>query len=158
MKKTVALTLFTIIIVLSSLLTACTSESASVTVDTTELSAKVMENYDFPAMYEVPSEELIAEFAISDEYFSEVSAFTTEEPYGIERIFFGLVKEDASTLDAKAELESYFQKIKDQSENYDAFEFAKAENAQVFTKGNFIALVICEDSEGALSYVEELIK
>lgn len=158
MKKAITSTILATIIVLSMLFTACTSESENITVDTSDLSAKVMGKYEFPAMYEVPSDELLAEFAITEEYFSEFSAYTTEEPYGIERIFFGIVNADISAKDASLELESYFQKIKDQSENYDAVEFAKAENAEVFTKGNFIALVICEDSEGALDYVKELIK
>jgi len=108
-------------------------------------------------MYNVPSEELFAEFAVSEENFSEVSAYTTEEPYGIERVFFGIVKDGADINTAKAQIENYFQLIKNQSENYDPVEFAKAEDASVFADRNLLCLVICEDSAKALETVKEII-
>lgn len=152
-KNSICALLFACALVLAS----CTAENQQIDVSAKELSDAIFESFEFPAMYNVPTDELMAEFAVSGENFSDVSAFTTEEPYGIERVFFGIVKKDADNATAKAQLENYFQLIKNQSANYDPVEFAKAEDAYVFEKGNLICLVICEDSAKALETVKEII-
>lgn len=147
-----------IFILLSFTVASCAPETLTTDVSATQLSGTILDEYTFPAMYEVPTDELLAEFGISDKHFSEVSAYTTEEPYGIERVFFAIVKDGESIENAKTELTAYFDMIKGQSANYDPVEFAKAENASVYSNGNLLALVICEDSDGALNKVKELIK
>lgn len=157
MKNTTKFLICTLLLVCMTAFASCTSEAPAINVSVQTLSDAMLETYDFPAMYNVSADELMAEFAVSEEYFSEISAYTTEEPYGIERIFFGIVKDDADISTAKAQVENYFQLIKNQSENYDPVEFAKAEDAYVFEKGNLICLIICDDSQKAIETVKEII-
>ena len=157
MKTAFKILLSAAIVLTSFAFASCTEETKTIEVVPNDLSNQILTNFDFPAMYNVQQGELSYEFAMNEDYYSDFSAYTTEEPYGIERIFFGIVKDTADVDTAKAELESYFQMIKDQSENYDPVEFAKAEDASVYSEGNFICLVICEDSANALNEVKEII-
>ena len=157
MKKSKKIALCTLIFVCISAFASCTAENKIIDVPAKDLADAIFETFKFPAMYNVPTDELMAEFAVSSDSFSDVAAYTTEEPYGIERVFIGIVKEDADMNLAKTELENYFQLIKNQSENYDPVQFAKAEDAYVFEKGNLLCLVICEDSQKAVETVKEII-
>ena len=119
-----------------------------------EISADLIENYSFPNMYTVPQEQIESEFGVLLSDFSDVSAAVTTEYPGIERIFLGIAKDDESLQNAKKQLNDYFDMLKAEYIDYLPAEYKKAKNAEIYTDGNFICLVVCSDYKDALKYIK----
>lgn len=118
----------------------------------------LLENASFPAMYTLSSAEAELQFGISSDDVSELYAATADEYPGIERIFIAKLSENADKKAAKESLEAYLEALKAEYIDYLPTEYAKAKNVSVYESGDYICLVIAEDSTAALNIVKNYIK
>lgn len=117
----------------------------------------LMAEYTFPEMYELPEDQIEGEFGVSLDDFSDIYAATTVEYPGIERIFLGVAKDDASLEDAKDDLAAYFEMLKKEYVDYIPSEYKKAKNLDVYTDDDFLCLVVCDDGKEALNCVKKAV-
>lgn len=125
-----------------------------------ELAKKLTDDFDFPDMYVLPEDQIEAEFGVIPSDFSDICAVTTAEYPGIERIFLGVIAEESSKhiSDIEERLNNYLEMLKAEYIDYIPSEYKKSKNAEVYTDGSFVALVICDDCKKALDTLQASIE
>lgn len=128
------------------------------TVSVKNIADDLLENGSFPAMYELNEKEIERQFNLSPSLFSQVYAASADEYPGIECIFIGQLADEASKDEVTDALNSYLETLKAEYVDYLPAEYAKAKQVKVYSKSDFVCLVVAGDSDKALNIVKNHIK
>lgn len=139
MKK--ALSLIIVFIVIFTF-ASCTQKTAEITIDINAVKNTIIEDLELKEPLEIDKENFCERYAVDAADISEVVCFVTlNGTFPDEAIIIKAVNEDAK-LRITEKLNSHLDEVKVQSQNYDAENYALAQECKIIEKGNYLALFI----------------
>ncbi len=119
------------------------------------LAYELLDECDFPAMYELPAEDIEGTFGVSSDNFVEVYAAVADEYPLIERILVGKLNSDADKEAVINDLNENFEALKNDYAGYAPEEYAKAKNVKIYEKNGLVCFVIVSDYSEAIEVIKE---
>lgn len=121
----------------------------------TVLGMSIIENFSFPEMYILEKDEIKGEYGVNTDNIEDIFAAVPMEYPGIERVFIAKIKDKAVSDTAKEQLATNFDTIKAEYIDYLPEEYKKAKDVEIFNKNDLLVLVISEDYDAIISYINK---